>query len=80
MLKPPTDYETRRHEAGVSLDGLRDPALHAIRRRPWSKGMNSASMKYYEELLRTTIGDLTDAFKQRTNEVVDLSAWMTFFG
>lgn len=73
---------TRIHEAGVSLDGLRDPALHAVRRRPWARGMNSASMKYYEQLIHATVGDLTGAFKQRmeTGEVVDLSAWMTFFG
>ena len=24
-----------------------------VRRRPWARGMNSAAMKYYEELVRT---------------------------
>lgn len=75
-----TDYDTRQHEAGVSLDGLRDPALHVVRRRPWARGMNSASMKYYEELIRSTVGDLLSSLRQRTNDTVDISAWMTFFG
>lgn len=66
----------------MSLDGLRDSALHVVRRRPWARGMNTASMKYYEQLIFNTVGDLTSAFKQRmeTGEVVDLSGWMTFFG
>ena len=42
--------------------------------------MSSASMKYYEELIHSTVGDLVTAFKQRINETVDLSTWMTFFG
>lgn len=74
------DYNTRIHEAGTSLDGLRDEALHTVRRRPWARGMNSASMKYYEELLKNTVVDLMTAFRQREGEVVDISQWMTFFG
>lgn len=74
------DYDTREHEAGVSLDGMRDPVLHVARRRPWARGMNNAAMKHYEELLRETVGDLVRAFKSRENEVVDVSTWMTYFG
>lgn len=74
------DYNTRIHEAGVSLDGLRDQALHAVRRRPWARGMNSASMKYYEELVKSTVADLLSALHQREGEIVDISRWMTFFG
>lgn len=74
------DYQTRIHEAGTSLDGLRDMALHTVRRRPWARGMNSASMKYYEELVRSTVGDLLTGLRQREGETVDISRWMTFFG
>ncbi|THH00159.1 hypothetical protein EW026_g2323 [Hermanssonia centrifuga] len=73
-------YDTREHEAGVSLDGLRDPALHTIRRKPWARGMNSTAMKYYEDLVRSQVGELARAFHQREGEKVDISAWMTFFG
>ncbi|KAI0344596.1 high nitrogen upregulated cytochrome P450 monooxygenase 1 [Trametopsis cervina] len=73
-------YQTRIHEAGTSLDGLRDQALHTVRRRPWARGMNTTSMKYYEELVKSTVTDLTTAFRQREGEVVDISQWMTFFG
>ncbi len=75
-----SDYDTREHEAGVSLDGLRDPALHTIRRKPWARGMNSTAMKYYEDLVRSQVGELARAFHQREGEKVDISAWMTFFG
>jgi cytochrome P450 len=75
-----TDYDTRAHEAGISLDGLRDQALHTARRRPWARGMNSASMKYYEELAKSTVSDLITAFSQREGETIDISQWMTFFG
>ena len=67
---------------GPSLDGIRDPALHTVRRRPWARGMGTAAMKHYEALIGRTVGDLTQAFKEKAacGEVVDLSRWMTFFG
>ncbi|EKM54122.1 uncharacterized protein PHACADRAFT_257741 [Phanerochaete carnosa HHB-10118-sp] len=73
-------YDTRQHEAGMSLDGMRDQALHAVRRRPWARGMSSAAMKYYEELIQNTLGDLVASLKQRMNNPLDISEWMTFFG
>ncbi|GJE95883.1 cytochrome P450 [Phanerochaete sordida] len=73
-------YDSRRHEAGMSLDGLRDQALHAVRRRPWARGMNSASMKHYEELIHDTLSDLITALKQRTGKTVDMSEWTNYFG
>ena len=75
-----TDYNTRRHEHAVSLDGLRDQALHTVRRRPWARGMNSTNMKYYEELVKSTVGDLLKAFREREAETVNISQWMTCFG
>nr|AAX81445.1 high nitrogen upregulated cytochrome P450 monooxygenase 1 [Phanerodontia chrysosporium] len=73
-------YDSRQHEAGMSLDGMRDQALHAIRRRPWARGMNTAAMKYYEELIRNTLSDLIVGLKQRTNRPIDISEWTNYFG
>lgn len=79
-LTHPTDYNTREHDAGVSLDGLRDMSLHTVRRRPWAKGMNSTAMKHYEGLIRSTVDDLLAALHEREGQRLDISAWMTFFG
>ena len=74
------DYNTREHDAGVSLDGLRDTALHTVRRKPWARGMNSAAMKHYESLIRSTVQDLLDALYKRVGQKIDISAWMTAYG
>ena len=42
--------------------------------------MNSTAMKHYEELIRSTVHDLLEALHKRERQVLDLSAWMTFFG
>ena len=59
---------------------MRDMALHTARRKPWSRGMNSAAIKYYEVLIRNTIVDLVNGLKQREGKTVDISEWMTYFG
>lgn len=74
------DYESRMHEAGMSLDGLRDQAVHAVRRRPWARAMNSSNMKYYEELVCEVVDEFVAALSQRLGHVVDFSEWATFFG
>ena len=42
--------------------------------------MNSASIKYYEELIRNTVGDLVSGLKEHADDTVDIANWMTFFG
>ena len=42
--------------------------------------MNTASMKYYEELVYETAADLVNGLKQRAGQRVDFSEWMTYFG
>ncbi len=64
----------------MSLDGLRDQALHAIRRRPWSRALNSANMKPYEEIARNVVGEFVTTLSQYRGDAVDLSEWSTFFG
>ncbi|EKM50334.1 uncharacterized protein PHACADRAFT_264951 [Phanerochaete carnosa HHB-10118-sp] len=73
-------YDTRIHDSGVSLDGLRDMALHTVRRRPWARAMNSASTKYYEELIRKTVSDLISGLNERVDRPVDIAEWMSLFG
>ncbi|KAJ3554506.1 hypothetical protein NM688_g3073 [Phlebia brevispora] len=73
-------YDTREHEEGVSLDGLRDMTVHTSRRRPWARGMNSTAMKYYEGLIKSTVDDLLAGLHKRGGQKLDISAWMTFFG
>ena len=75
-----SDYDTRQHEAGSSLDGMRDVVEHTARRRLWSRGMNSTAMKYYEVLIRQTVTDLIIGFEQHGKEAIDISRWMTYFG
>ena len=73
------DYETRLHPAGRPLDGIRNMAEHTPRRKLWARGMNSAAMKYYEELILATAADLVNALEQRAGQRVDISDWMTYF-
>ena len=42
--------------------------------------MNSANMKYYEELLRGVVGNFITSLRELKGEVVDLTEWVTFFG
>jgi cytochrome P450 len=59
---------------------MRDMTLHPVRRRPWARGMSSAAMKNYEVIIRNTVGDLVNGLKQRINQTIDISEWMTYFG
>ncbi|THG98784.1 hypothetical protein EW026_g3461 [Hermanssonia centrifuga] len=71
-------YNSRAHEGGVSLDGIRDPSLHAARRKPWARGMNSTAMKYYEDVIREETTTLLRVLRERKSEKTDISEWMSF--
>ncbi|KAI0093392.1 high nitrogen upregulated cytochrome P450 monooxygenase 1 [Irpex rosettiformis] len=73
-------YDTRIHEAGMSLDGIRDRSLHTIRHRPWARAMNTANIKHYEGLLSNVVADFIAALSQREGEVINMSEWSMFFG
>ncbi|GJE90443.1 cytochrome P450 [Phanerochaete sordida] len=73
-------YDPRIQDVDVALDGIRDPAVHAIRRRPWARAMNSASMKHYEDLICTTVTDLVNGLTKRLDEPIDIAIWMSFYG
>ena len=75
-----SDYDTRQHAAGYSLDGLRDLKEHPRRRRLWARGTNSAAMKIYEGLIQGCVDDICNGFKARVGQTIDIAEWMTFFG
>ena len=68
------------HEAGRSVDGIRDLAHHHERRRLWTRAMNSTNMKHYEDPLRNCLNDFVTSLSERQGETVDLTEWVTFFG
>lgn len=74
------DYDSRVHPAGISLDGIRDMKYHAARRRPWSRGMSTTAIKYYEELLRLNLASVVTSLQSRVGQKIDISSWMTYFG
>ncbi|PSR81867.1 hypothetical protein PHLCEN_2v6239 [Hermanssonia centrifuga] len=72
-------YDTRKHEEGTSLDGIKEYTVHAVRRRPWARGMNSTAMKYYEGVIKEETANLIHGLRERKSKEVDISAWMSFF-
>ena len=62
------------------LDGIRDFSVHGDRRRPWNKAMSSAALKGYEEILVNKVTELVAGLNKREGAVINLSAWMSFFG
>lgn len=67
-------------KAGISLEGIRDLAHHHERRGVWTRAMNSANVKYYEEPLRDCLENFVTSLSERQGETVDLTEWITFFG
>ena len=74
------DYDTRANDAGVQLDGMRDFSVHAVRRRPWARAMNSAALKGYESIVVGRTQELMERLSSHDGEVVDISTWMSYYG
>lgn len=51
----------------------RDTAIHAKRRKPWSRGTNTTALKDYEPVLAARVSQLVDLLLHRSNGTVDLS-------
>lgn len=81
MLNTPRylDFTTRRDGHIVQLDGQYDnPQEYAERRRPWTKGMSTAAIKDYEELLKGVLKDLLTALERMQGEPVDIAKYMIY--
>lgn len=62
-----------------SLISLRDPAEHARRRKPWTRGFNSAALKGYEEILGKRCYELVTALEKQQQQPVNLAEWVSRF-
>ncbi|KZP25828.1 cytochrome P450 [Athelia psychrophila] len=61
------------------LVSIRDIAQHKARRRLWDRAFSTASVKSYDELVIRRTRELCEAFEKRSGQVLDFSAWMSFF-
>jgi cytochrome P450 len=52
-----------------ALIGLRDPAEHARRRKPWTRGFSSAALKGYEEILGRRVHEFVTALEQQRQPI-----------
>jgi len=48
---------------------LRDPAEHARRRKPWTRGFSSAALRGYEEILGKRVHELVAGLEQQLQPV-----------
>ena len=64
----------------AELDGLFDFAVHANRRKPWSRAMSAMAIKSYEPLVRTQVEEMIGGLTKRLDKEIDISKWMSFFG
>jgi hypothetical protein len=63
-----------------ALIGLRDPAEHARRRKPWTRGFSSAALKGYEEILGRRVHEFVTALEQQRQPInlAELISHFTF--
>ena len=75
-----------------TLVGLRDPDEHRRRRKAWNRGLNSMSLKGYEQSLEKRVGELADKLSKlsgsssnghgvtgNSENSIDLTTWFSFF-
>ena len=95
----PTTYSratvwVARHMPGQTqtLVGLRDPNEHRRRRKTWNRGLNSTSLKSYEQSLEKRVGELADALSKHSmskasshvetnvsENTINLTTWFSYF-
>ncbi|CAL1712458.1 unnamed protein product [Somion occarium] len=64
----------------ASLIAIRDPALHNRRRRPWTRALNTASVKEFQPLIAKRVKQLVDRLEQQSSsKEIDLSQWISYF-
>lgn len=75
------DYNTRRQGDLIPLDGYRDFVPHAVRRKPWTRALNSSAVKEYEADVHDKVKQLVDSLeaKAEKGEAVNMSDQMSFF-
>ena len=79
-----------RHIPGQTraLSGLQDIAEHQRRRDAWNRGLNTESLKGYEEALEKRVSQLFEELSKSTveamgangeGETIDISTWFNHF-
>lgn len=59
--------------------GCMDPAEHLHRRRPWNRAFNINAVKDFQPVIGNRVQGLVEALALRSNEVVDLTQWISYF-
>ena len=62
-----------------SILGMRDPAEHQRRRRPWNRAFSTTSLKELLPGIQRRVQQLGDALASRQGQTLDLVDWMSFF-
>nr|BAL05078.1 cytochrome P450 [Phanerodontia chrysosporium] len=61
------------------LIGIRDPAEHARRRRPWNRAFNTNGIKEFMPTIQTRVQQLAEHLGERHGQALDLAEWFSFF-
>ena len=59
--------------------GIRDLNDHARARKRWNRAFSTASVKEYEPIIVRRALQLAEELGKRTESVVDLAEWLSFF-
>ncbi|GJE94426.1 cytochrome P450 [Phanerochaete sordida] len=62
----------------TGLIGIRDPAEHARRRRPWTRAFSTAALKEYEPIIIKRITQLSDQLLSQKG-TLNLATWFSWF-
>ncbi|KAH8805339.1 cytochrome P450 [Xylogone sp. PMI_703] len=60
----------------VTIQRIRDPKLHAQRRRVWDKGFNAKALKSYEDRVETVIQTFVREMYAHSGNVLNLHEWL----
>ncbi|EKM51985.1 uncharacterized protein PHACADRAFT_212598 [Phanerochaete carnosa HHB-10118-sp] len=62
-----------------TLVGIRDPAEHARRRRPWNRAFNTNGIKEFMPAVQSRVHQLVERLGEREGQSIDLAEWFSFF-
>lgn len=77
LIKGPWWYN--RVSTAPALIEQRDPILHKARRKTWDRGLSTASVKNYDEIVLKKGRELVEQFEIRVGKEIDLAMWMGYF-
>jgi len=66
------------HPLIPSLIIMRDPALHARRRKPWNRAFNTTALKDYEPIIAARASEFVDGLLEQKG-TVNLARWICYF-